>query len=306
MQSDQVKGHLDLLLLGVLRDGPRHGYAVISDLRDRTDGAFDLTEGTVYPALHRLQDGGLLASDWEDVAGRRRRRVPPDRQGRVALAAEQQRWRSFAAAVDAVLLAPPRGQRIRGPRSGRGSGVSGTGDADSSPVEDYLDRLLGAAPGPPRQVRALLAEADAHLRDATADGLARGLTQVRGGAAGGRPIRARAVSGHRRGPPPHRFPLPALARQVVASGLLLGAIGGIAVGRQRGVHRRRWERSAAPFIVDISPTTRLAPSDCARWLSQNPSAHSCYQAALSDWAFEVVGFRLASGCWAPWRWRRSF
>ncbi len=107
MQSDQVKGHLDLLLLGVLRDGPRHGYAVISDLRDRTDGAFDLPEGTVYPALHRLQDGGLLASDWQDVAGRRRRLYRLTEQGRVALAAEHRRWRSFAAAVDTVLLARP-------------------------------------------------------------------------------------------------------------------------------------------------------------------------------------------------------
>ena len=107
MTADLVKGHLDLLLLGVLRGGPRHGYAVIADLRDRTDGAFDLSEGTVYPALHRLQDDGLLASDWEDVAGRRRRVYRLTADGRLALSGQRQRWRNFAAAVDAVLQSRP-------------------------------------------------------------------------------------------------------------------------------------------------------------------------------------------------------
>jgi DNA-binding PadR family transcriptional regulator len=107
MGTDVVKGHLDGLLLGVLLDGPRHGYGVISELRDRTEGAFDLPEGTVYPALHRLQDLGLLASDWEHVAGRRRRVYWLTDAGRAALAREKQRWRSFAAAVDVVLLARP-------------------------------------------------------------------------------------------------------------------------------------------------------------------------------------------------------
>lgn len=103
MQTDLARGHLDLLLLGVLAHGPRHGYAVIADLRDHTDGAFELTEGTVYPALHRLQDSGRLASDWEDVAGRRRRIYRITEAGRRALAAETTRWQSFAAAVDAVV-----------------------------------------------------------------------------------------------------------------------------------------------------------------------------------------------------------
>lgn len=107
MPVDLVKSHLDVLLLGVLRGGPRHGYAVIGDLRDRTGGAFDLSEGTVYPALHRLQDVGLLASDWEDVAGRRRRVYRLTADGRLALNGEKQRWRSFAAAVDSVLHVLP-------------------------------------------------------------------------------------------------------------------------------------------------------------------------------------------------------
>lgn len=53
-----VKGHLDLLLLAVLRRGPQHGYAVIAGLGELSDGAFDLPEGTVYPALHKLEVDG--------------------------------------------------------------------------------------------------------------------------------------------------------------------------------------------------------------------------------------------------------
>ena len=55
MRAEALKGHLDLLLLAVTEDGPRHGYAVIEELRQRTGDALDLPEGTVYPALHRLE-----------------------------------------------------------------------------------------------------------------------------------------------------------------------------------------------------------------------------------------------------------
>ena len=73
MNRERLKGNLDLLLLSVLAAGPAHGYAIISALRDRSGGTFDLPEGTVYPALHRLEDAGLLASSWADAEGRRRR-----------------------------------------------------------------------------------------------------------------------------------------------------------------------------------------------------------------------------------------
>ena len=69
-----VKGHLDLLLLATLtQTGPAHGYAVIAALREHSGGAFDLPEGTVYPALHRLEQAGLIASHWDESAPRRRR-----------------------------------------------------------------------------------------------------------------------------------------------------------------------------------------------------------------------------------------
>jgi PadR family transcriptional regulator len=51
MNRERIKGHLDLLLLSVLAAGPAHGYAIISALRERSDGTFDLPEGTIYPAF---------------------------------------------------------------------------------------------------------------------------------------------------------------------------------------------------------------------------------------------------------------
>jgi PadR family transcriptional regulator PadR len=102
MNRERLKGHLDLLLLSVLAAGPAHGYAVISALRQRSAGTFDLPEGTVYPALHRLEDTGLLSSSWAAVDGRRRRVYSLTSQGATALAAEQGEWRRFARGVQAV------------------------------------------------------------------------------------------------------------------------------------------------------------------------------------------------------------
>jgi PadR family transcriptional regulator, regulatory protein PadR len=103
MRSEKLKGHLDLLLLSVLSGGPGHGYEVITRLRDRSDGAFELPEGTVYPALHRLEEAGLLASAWDVVSGRRRRIYQLTEAGVAALAAESRQWREFSGSMSRVL-----------------------------------------------------------------------------------------------------------------------------------------------------------------------------------------------------------
>jgi transcriptional regulator len=103
MNRERLKGNLDLLLLSVLAAGPAHGYAIISALRDRSEGTFDLPEGTIYPALHRLEEAGLLASSWAQAEGRRRRVYGLTDRGAEALAAEQREWRQFASSVHAVL-----------------------------------------------------------------------------------------------------------------------------------------------------------------------------------------------------------
>ena len=109
MRSEKLKGHLDLLLMSVLSRGPGHGYEVITRLRDGSDGAFELPEGTVYPALHRLEDAGLLASTWDVVSGRRRRIYRLTPAGEAALAAEAKQWREFSGSMARVLGASVAG-----------------------------------------------------------------------------------------------------------------------------------------------------------------------------------------------------
>ena len=103
MNHERAHGQLDLLLLSVLATGPAHGYAIIAALRDRSDGEFDLPEGTVYPALHRLEHTGLLASSWADDSRRRRREYEITPRGLAALAAKRREWFGFAAAVRSVV-----------------------------------------------------------------------------------------------------------------------------------------------------------------------------------------------------------
>ena len=102
-----MRGHLDLVLLGVLAAAPGHGYAVINELKSRTDGVLDLPEGSVYPALHRLEDLGLVTSEWKPAGGRRRREYRLTRDGTKALAAERKEWQRLSGAIDAVLAARP-------------------------------------------------------------------------------------------------------------------------------------------------------------------------------------------------------
>ena len=103
MKAEALKGHLDGLILAVIAAGPAHGYAVIDALKRRSGGVFDLPEGTVYPALHRLEAEGLLASAWETASGRRRRVYKLTRRGQLALGERRGDWQLFSQAVDGVL-----------------------------------------------------------------------------------------------------------------------------------------------------------------------------------------------------------
>ncbi|HVI17303.1 MAG TPA: helix-turn-helix transcriptional regulator [Gaiellales bacterium] len=103
MSASDLRGQIDLLLLSVLVAGPAHGYRVIERLREQSEGAFDLTEGTVYPALHRLERSGLLVSHWSDEAPRRRRVYAVTQTGRGSLATRRRDWAAFAGAMQAVI-----------------------------------------------------------------------------------------------------------------------------------------------------------------------------------------------------------
>jgi DNA-binding PadR family transcriptional regulator len=103
MLGEALKGHLDLLLLAILSEGPAHGYALIESLRQRSSGLFDLPEGTIYPALHRLESQGLLRSRWSEDSLRRRRIYQLTPKGQGALSKRQDEWERFSEAVNATV-----------------------------------------------------------------------------------------------------------------------------------------------------------------------------------------------------------
>lgn len=113
MERDPLlTGTIDLMVLSILARRPAHGYAIIADLRLRSGGVLDLPEGTVYPALHRLERAGLLTSTAWKVEGRTRRVYRTTAAGRAALRDRQDAWDNLVRTVTAVLReggAPARG-----------------------------------------------------------------------------------------------------------------------------------------------------------------------------------------------------
>jgi DNA-binding PadR family transcriptional regulator len=107
MRGEELKGHLDALLLAALEDGPRHGYAVIEALRQATGGQLDMATGTAYPALRRLEQAGLITGSWSVVAGRRRREYRLTTAGAETLAGRRSEWRDFAAMISGALAGRP-------------------------------------------------------------------------------------------------------------------------------------------------------------------------------------------------------
>ena len=99
-----LRGHLDLMLLAtLLRTGPAHGYRLITAMRMNSHGAFDLPEGTVYPALHRLERLGAVTSSWDTSPPRKRRIYDLTDDGKATLARRQREWSVFAKAMAAIV-----------------------------------------------------------------------------------------------------------------------------------------------------------------------------------------------------------
>jgi PadR family transcriptional regulator PadR len=104
MEAEMLKGHLDAIVLAALENGPAHGYAIIEAIKGRSGGTFDLPEGTIYPALHRLEQAGLLSSSWTTPpSGRKRRVYALTRTGTARLAEGRKAWSRFAKAVESSL-----------------------------------------------------------------------------------------------------------------------------------------------------------------------------------------------------------
>jgi PadR family transcriptional regulator len=97
------KGTLPALILESLAHGPSHGYRIAQRIKTRSQGVLDFKEGTLYPALHKLENEGMIES-FEDVEnGRTRRYYRITRTGKAALAKDRAEWRELSRAVTAIL-----------------------------------------------------------------------------------------------------------------------------------------------------------------------------------------------------------
>ncbi len=102
--AELKKGSVQLLLLAILRDRPKYGFQIIRELRDATDGFFDLKEGTLYPALRKLEAKGYLEGNWQtEVEGSPRRYYQITKLGRKALEEATQVWEKLAWSCRRVL-----------------------------------------------------------------------------------------------------------------------------------------------------------------------------------------------------------
>jgi transcriptional regulator len=102
--QDILRGTLDLLILQALRWGPAHGYGVARWIEQVTDDALAVGEGTLYPALHRLEERGWVRASWgASESNRRAKYYELTKDGRAQLRIEADDWRRYAKAVFAAL-----------------------------------------------------------------------------------------------------------------------------------------------------------------------------------------------------------
>jgi DNA-binding PadR family transcriptional regulator len=91
------------MVLAVLESGRAHGYGIAAELRRRSDGALEVLEGSLYPALHRLEAEGWVESNWEKSDGRRRRSYELTADGKTALVERRRLWADFRTVMDDLL-----------------------------------------------------------------------------------------------------------------------------------------------------------------------------------------------------------
>ena len=105
-RADFLQGTLDLLILKALTLGSLHGWGVSKRIRQMSRDVLEVNQGSLYPALHRLEDRGFISSEWKTSdEGRRAKFYRLTRVGRKQFADEQERWEMFAAAVGDTLRA---------------------------------------------------------------------------------------------------------------------------------------------------------------------------------------------------------
>jgi PadR family transcriptional regulator, regulatory protein PadR len=104
MDTELLKGTLSLLILSLLSRKAMYGYEIAATVHSDTDGAFNWREGSLYPSLHKMEQGGWIEGEWEEKeTGRKRRYYHLTEKGRQALAEKTESWGELRRAVDVIL-----------------------------------------------------------------------------------------------------------------------------------------------------------------------------------------------------------
>lgn len=109
-QSDLMQGTLDLLVLKTVSTGPMHGYGIAARIHQLSDEVLRVEEGSLYPALYRLEERGLIKSEWKTTVNKKEAKFYSlTRKGRREMDAEAEGWTRLSSAVGRVLAAIERG-----------------------------------------------------------------------------------------------------------------------------------------------------------------------------------------------------
>ena len=101
--GDLLRGSTESLLLALIGNSPMYGYSLIKEVRRRSDGHLQFKEGTIYPALHRLEQAGLIQGEWVSVNGMERRYYSLTVEGHRVLQSRREQWRQFSTAVNRII-----------------------------------------------------------------------------------------------------------------------------------------------------------------------------------------------------------
>lgn len=101
--KELLKGSTPILVLSVLNDNDLYGYRIIRELEIRSENAFEMSEGTLYPILHALEKEKFLVSYWQEVDGRNRKYYHITKAGKSQLKQKREEWNSFSSSVTKVL-----------------------------------------------------------------------------------------------------------------------------------------------------------------------------------------------------------
>ena len=103
-RRELIKGNIDSLLLCLIDQQPMYGYQILKELERRSQGYFRFKEGTLYPALHRLEKAGLIGGRWHTLeSGRQRRYYHITAKGLRNLTTKRNQWRDFLAAMNLII-----------------------------------------------------------------------------------------------------------------------------------------------------------------------------------------------------------